>query len=51
MSCDFSYFSLMQVAEEYSLVSDTLDLTINYIDRDLSGNKITARGCNYSLLV
>jgi cyclin-A len=42
MSSDFSYFSLMQVAEEYSLVPDALYLTINYIDHYLSGNKITA---------
>lgn len=30
----------MQVAEEYRLVPDTLYLTVNYIDRYLSGNEI-----------
>lgn len=29
---------LFQVAEEYRLVPDTLYLTVNYIDRYLSGN-------------
>ena len=29
---------VLQVAEEYRLVPDTLYLTINYIDRYLSGN-------------
>jgi cyclin A len=33
------YF-LAQVAEEYRLVPDTLYLTVNYIDRYLSGNEI-----------
>lgn len=28
----------LQVAEEYRLVPDTLYLTVNYIDRYLSGN-------------
>ncbi|KAF8659747.1 hypothetical protein HU200_058208 [Digitaria exilis] len=31
---------LVEVAEEYHLVPDTLYLTVNYIDRYLSGNKI-----------
>ena len=30
----------VQVAEEYRLVPDTLYLTVNYIDRYLSGNEI-----------
>lgn len=29
---------LLQVAEEYRLVPDTLYLTVNFIDRYLSGN-------------
>ncbi|RRT60714.1 hypothetical protein B296_00042945 [Ensete ventricosum] len=33
-------FLLTQVAEEYRLVPDTLYLTVNYIDRYLSGNEI-----------
>lgn len=33
-------FSFVQVAEEYRLVPDTLYLTVNYIDRYLSGNEI-----------
>lgn len=33
----YIYFQL-QVAEEYRLVPDTLYLTVNYIDRYLSGN-------------
>ncbi|CAN6333908.1 unnamed protein product [Urochloa humidicola] len=32
---------LVEVAEEYRLVSDTLYLTVNYIDRYLSGNRIS----------
>ena len=32
--------SFVQVAEEYRLVPDTLYLTVNYIDRYLSGNEI-----------
>ncbi|KAJ1685045.1 hypothetical protein LUZ63_016435 [Rhynchospora breviuscula] len=32
---------LVEVAEEYRLVPDTLHLTINYIDRYLSGNEIS----------
>lgn len=32
--------SFFQVAEEYRLVPDTLYLTVNYIDRYLSGNEI-----------
>ncbi|CAL4906804.1 unnamed protein product [Urochloa decumbens] len=32
---------LVEVAEEYRLVPDTLYLTVNYIDRYLSGNKIS----------
>jgi cyclin A len=32
--------SFVQVAEEYRLVPDTLYLTVNYIDRFLSGNEI-----------
>jgi cyclin-A len=39
-SCMTSHFSCMQVAEEYGLVPDTLYLTVNYIDRYLSGNEI-----------
>uniref|UniRef100_A0A453EIM5 Cyclin-like domain-containing protein n=1 Tax=Aegilops tauschii subsp. strangulata TaxID=200361 RepID=A0A453EIM5_AEGTS len=31
---------LVEVAEEYRLVPDTLYLTVNYIDRYLSGNEI-----------
>lgn len=31
-------YSNLQVAEEYRLVPDTLYLTVNYIDRYLSGN-------------
>lgn len=30
----------LQVAEEYAMVPDTLYLTVNYIDRYLSGNEI-----------
>lgn len=33
-----SIFFILQVAEEYRLVPDTLYLTVNYIDRYLSGN-------------
>ncbi|KAH6773122.1 hypothetical protein C2S52_004037 [Perilla frutescens var. hirtella] len=32
---------LVEVAEEYKLVSDTLYLTVNYIDRYLSAHKLT----------
>jgi hypothetical protein len=32
--------SFVQVAEEYRLVPDTLYLTVNYIDRFFSDNKI-----------
>ena len=31
---------LVEVAEEYRLVPDTLYLTVNYIDRYLSGNSM-----------
>lgn len=31
---------LVEVAEEYKLVSDTLYLTVNYIDRYLSAHKL-----------
>lgn len=31
---------LLQVAEEYRLVPDTLYLTVNYVDRYLSGNEM-----------
>ncbi|XP_078174485.1 cyclin-A1-4-like [Carex rostrata] len=34
---------LVEVAEEYRLVPDTLYLTINFIDRYLSGNEISRR--------
>ncbi|KAG2620705.1 hypothetical protein PVAP13_3NG203900 [Panicum virgatum] len=34
---------LVEVADEYRLVPDTLYLTVNYIDRYLSGNKISRR--------
>lgn len=34
---------LVEVAEEYKLVSDTLYLTVNYIDRYLSAHKVTRK--------
>lgn len=35
---------LVEVAEEYRLVSDTLYLTISYIDRFLSANALNRQG-------
>lgn len=39
--CDKKFFVLFQVSEEYRLVPETLYLTVNYIDRYLSGNVIS----------
>ena len=36
--CMLNIYIQFQVAEEYRLVPDTLYLTVNYIDRYLSGN-------------
>ena len=36
-----SFFFFFQVSEEYRLVPETLYLTVNYIDRYLSGNVIS----------
>jgi hypothetical protein len=36
--CVLTIYFELQVAEEYRLVPDTLYLTVNYIDRYLSGN-------------
>jgi len=35
------FFGFFQVSEEYRLVPETLYLTVNYIDRYLSGNVIS----------
>lgn len=35
------FYCFVQVSEEYRLVPETLYLTVNYIDRYLSGNVIS----------
>ncbi|KAL6563116.1 hypothetical protein OROHE_005703 [Orobanche hederae] len=41
---------LVEVAEEYTLVPDTLYLTVNYIDRYLSGNVMNRQNCSCLVL-